>query len=254
MQKKYQYYDSTLVEQTFQAYKASPSLEGLALLYLSLDPIILSVLQRTSKNFRHKHPDDFDDLVQSVKMDIYKILEKLANISETGNQILSIIVKASIWSFKTNYRVLKKQRGVSFEYMSEVIADRIAVQDHEEYTNSGYYVIPMPVDFDFSLLSLVSTPPNQYACSLLKRLPSDIVEQALYKNRYKDKAPVLKFCIECYLEGRSPSSMLIAKRWNISNASFWIRYSFVLLKLSILNVYKGIKNEEEKGRHSIHSR
>lgn len=75
MQKKYQYYDSTLVEQRFKEYKANPSKDRLALLYLSVDPVILSVLQRASKNFRHKHPEDFDDLVQSVKMDIFKFLK-----------------------------------------------------------------------------------------------------------------------------------------------------------------------------------
>ena len=137
--------------------------------------------------------------------------------------------------------------------MSEVLADRISIQDNEEYI-AGDYALPTPVDFDFSLLSLVSTPPNQFACSFLKNLPTDIVQQALSKNRYKDKALILKFCIECYLEGRSPSSMLISKRWGISNANFWIKYSFILLKLSILNIYKGVDHEEKNGRYHYHSR
>ena len=255
MQKKYQYYDSTLVEQRFKEYKANPSKDRLALLYLSVDPVILSVLQRASKNFRHKHPEDFDDLVQSVKMDIFKILEKLVSISETGNQVLSIVIKASTWSFKTNYRLLKKQRSVSFEYMSEVISQKVSAQEKEDFTVghevdfvSGHDFVSIPVDFDVSLLSLISTPPNQFACSFLKSLPSGIAQTALLKNRYKDKELILKFCIECYLQGRSPSSMLISKRWGVSNANFWIKYSFILLKLSILNVYKGVKNEEKTKR------
>lgn len=244
MAKKYQYYDSTQVDQYFALYKANPTEDGLALLYLALDPIILSVLQRMSKNFRHKRPDDFDDIVQSVKMDIYKILEKLASISETGNQILSISVKASMWSFKTNYRILNKQRGISFEYMSEIMADRIGLQDNPEYIK-GEETQPVPVDFDFSLFSLVSTPPNQYACSFLKNLPADIIQRSLARNRHKDKELILKFCIECYLDGRSPSAMLISKRWGITNANFWIRYAFVLLKLSLLDVYKGANHEKK---------
>ena len=244
MQKKYQYYDSTLVEQRFKEYKASPSKDRLALLYLSVDPIILSVLQRISKNFRHKHPEDFDDLAQSVKMDIFKILEKLVNMSETGNQVLSIIIKAATWSFKTNYRYLKKQRGISFEYMYDFLSESLIYQENPDYLQ-GVETLAVPIDFDFSLLSLVSTPPNQYACLFLKRLPSNIVEQALKNNRYKDKDPILKFCMDCYLEGRSPSSILITKRWGISNANFWIKYSFILLKLGILSVYKGVKNEEK---------
>lgn len=243
MKKKYQYYDSTLVDYYFDLYRANPTEDGLALLYTALDPIVLSVLQRTSKNFRHKHPDDFDDLVQSVKMDIYKILEKLTKMSETGNQVLSIIIKAAVWSFKTNYRVLKKQRGVSFEYMSEIMLDRIGLQDNPEYIK-GEETQPVPTDFDFSLFSLVSTPPSQYAYSFLKNLPADLLAGSLSRNRHKDKAPVLKFCIECFLEGRVPSTMLISKRWGVSNANFWIKYALILMKLSILSVYKGVPLEK----------
>jgi hypothetical protein len=242
--KKYQYYDSKLVGHYFDLYKANPTEEGLALLYMALDPIILSVLQRMSKNFRHKHPDDFEDITQCVKMDVYKILEKLTSISETGNQVLSISIKASMWSFKTNYRSLKKQQCLSFEYMSEELLDRIAIADSVEYVRGQPDALFSTNSADLAFLALVSTSPSQYAYSFLKSLPADLTTQALAINRYKDKAPVLKFCIDCFLEGRVPSTMLISKRWGISNANFWIKYSLILMKLSILSVYKGVHNEK----------
>ena len=239
-------FDTTDVDKAFHIYKKSPSSYTLEALYNTLDPIITTVTERIAKRFRHNVPDDFLDIQQNVRCDIFRILEKLSYISHTGNQVLSIVVKASVWSFKTNYAKYKRKTPVTSDGISvgrnysgwepdNEVPIEVRVESALGCGMSSEEAYD-PLDISPLILAKVWKNPSQYDTIYLKRLPDVILTKVLEANRFKDKEGIVKFCVSSFLEGRDPSVALISRRWNDSNSTFWPKYSKVLLKQTILTV------------------
>ncbi len=201
-------------------YKLSPNEAQLEVLFDTLNPIIESVLRRCSKSFSKKHTEDFLDIEQNVKLDLFKVLPKLSSISISGNQIIGIIVKGTIWAFRVHYNKYKKSNSFIFKDLTtghDVESDEI-VEDP---------MLQIPRE------SLPEQP--QLSVLLLEAFKKEILKNCLKENRYREQDLMVQFIIESKLEGRIPSAVLLESKWGIKNKIFWFRYTDVLLKLGIYN-------------------
>jgi hypothetical protein len=234
-------------------YKASPSEDTLDNLYNQIDPIVLEVTSRISFSFKHKHPDDFLDIQQNVRLSIYRILKRLADISVTGNQVISVVIKATVWSLKTHYRRYKKVTPVmqsaahgkwlpEFEIAIEVpISEIIPIFDmteRQEYNTPDYWTGESKHPRYNSQYEDVGLWHNsgQFHYAFLRSLPDLVMKKVLELNRFKEEESLIRFCVMSFFDNRTPSTILIAQRWRVSDAFFWPRYAEVILKLAMLDV------------------
>ena len=247
------------VELVLAEYKANPCEATLDELYNSIDPIILAVISRISSTFKRKRPDDFLDLQQNVRVSIYKILKKLADISATGNQVIAVVVKATVWSLKTHYRRYKRITPVTnvgdyymggswkpdFDVPIEVPLSTVdPAFTHSSFGPEESTVDSMPFEgISTHYIFNVHTHKiglwhnsNSYEYTYLKALPALIIDTALELNRFPEKESLVRFCLMSYLDDRTPSTVLIGKRWEEKDPYFWPRYSQVLLRLAALRV------------------
>lgn len=235
------HFDTEEVEKVLFAYKNNPSEINLDLLYNSIDHIILKVTNKIASGFSKKFPSDFEDLQQNVRISIYKILPKLATISVSGNQVIAVVVKAVVWSFKSKYSQYKRKTPVKFDYAEPndwMPIHAVGVEVQLELAMGGVEA-EQPDENSGSLINDFMLPkvwknPNQFETLYLKNLPDEILNKALHKNRYKDKESLVRFCLISLIEDRDASSILINKKWETSSPTFWTKYSLVLLKLAIL--------------------
>lgn len=242
-------FDASKIDEVFTAYKTNPTEENLDNLYNAIDYIVVAVTCNIASSFSKKHVDDFMDLQQNVRISIYRILPKLANISVSSNQVIAIIVKAVNWSFKSRYAAYKRKTPVQGSFGDWMPENDVPVEIQLEMAMGGIlsddYSKGMPEENFNSIESSVqqtATPriwinSNQWEKTYLKALPTIVLNKALQKNRFKEHEDLVRFCITCFIEDRDPSSMLISKKWG-EVPSWWIRYSTVLFRLSILEVIK----------------
>jgi len=255
---KIKHFDTTQVDPLLAAYKANPNETSLDELYNAIDHIILTVTNKIASGFCKRHPDDFMDLQQNVRISIYRILPKLATISVSGNQVIAVVVKATVWAFKSKYSAYKRKTPVKGSFGDSWVPDNevpVEVQlemaiggdygrgavnqrvyDAEDHTNPDSYRSHMDtgVSTKHFFIPKIWINANQYETVYLKNLPTTILNKALSKNRYKNKETLIRFCLVSLIEGRDASTILISKRWGENNPSFWTKYSSVLLKLAIL--------------------
>src|ERR1700686_3932759 len=93
----------------FNGYKKKPTSNNLNILYDELDYIILSVANGIGKAFRKSYPDDFEDILQQIRMEVFQTLSNVCNISIDGEQLQKILVKVIIYAFIDNYKKFKKE-------------------------------------------------------------------------------------------------------------------------------------------------
>lgn len=244
------HFDTKLIEPLLLAYKANPNEETLDVLYNGIDHIILTVTNKIASSFSRHHPDDFLDLQQNVRISIYRILPKLATISISGNQVVAVIVKATVWAFKSRYAQYKRKTPVQGSYGDWMPDNEVPIEIQLEMAMGGIVSDDYPKDMPeenfnsiHSSVKQIAAPriwinSNQYESVYLKALPVQVLNKALQKNRFKSKESLVRFCLSSLIEGRTASLMLISKKWGENNPSWWIRYSNVLLKLAVLDVIK----------------
>jgi hypothetical protein len=243
-------FDTAQIEPLLLAYKANPNEETLDALYNGIDHIIITVTNKIASGFSRKHPDDHMDLQQNVRIRIYKILPRLARISVSGNQVVAIVVKATVWAFKSRYAAYKRKTPVQGSYGDWMPENDVPVEIQLELAMGGVLFDDYPKDMPeenfnsiHSSVKQTAAPKiwinsNQYERVYLKTLPVQILNKALQKNRYKEREDLVRFCLVSLIEGRDASTILISKKWDESNAGWWTKYANVLLKLSILEVVK----------------
>lgn len=239
MRKKF---ETEFVDKALREYKESPTGENLELLYNSLDHVVTTITKHVASSFSKKHPDDFLDIQQNVRIKIFKILKRLAEISETGNQVISIVVKASVWAFRIAYRKYKKTTPVKGQGPSS------------EWSPEYEVPVEIPIDVLVHPSTKVAKDPNltvskeytwinscQYEAYVLTSLPELVIDTAVSFSRFsgKEKDEIIRFCLTAVMEGRSPSIRFIAKRWNEPNPKFWVKYSKILFRLAMLSVIRG---------------
>lgn len=245
MQKKKYFKDITETDRLLSIYKSSPTEDNLLILYEELDKVITVVTKRISMRFSKKNVEDFADLQQEVRLNIYTHLKGLADLAEDGNNLISILVKGCMWSFNVNYRKHKKNTTVKWNPTGSNSSTSSWLYDHDIPIQTsleaalGSYDDPAgPGDkaerAQGGLQALVWVEPIQEQYLAIVRLPDELVCSALFLNRFNSKAGMLKYCLESLLEGYKPSPIVIEKRWNDPNGKFYLEYSLVLLKLALL--------------------
>jgi len=237
--------DLDRIDKTLLSYKNNPSHEGLELLYEELDSIITTITVKISSGFRKKNQNDFLDLQQEVRINIFTHLNKLAEISEDANNLVAIIVKGCVWSCRANYRKHKKSTPVkwndspsisfsSWLYEHEIpiqVGVAVALGDMDTSTESDTYG---------TLKAAVWQEPVQLAHLQLQALPELLTDTALALNRFASKAGMIKFCLGLILEGRTPSTLVLEKKWGDSNGKFYVEYATLLFKLALIEVQNSV--------------
>ena len=235
-------FETEEVDRVLGLYKRDPSSDNLEQLYVALDSIIETVTARIAKTFRSKNPEDFLDIKQNVKIDIYKVLPKLSSISTTGNQVIAITVNACVWSFRTHYKKWKKDNPIPAHALFNAVeeGDMRTAGTHCVHTppNKGwsYYYSSDSTGDNKSPLDGIFVLPNQYDKLYLKSIGSELISNALKKNRFPEKDSLVKFCLQNLIEGRTASSAVISGRWGAEKTSFWPKYSGILLKIALENM------------------
>lgn len=238
-----EHFQTDEADKALAIYKNDSSEANLDNLYNSIDNVILTVTNKIASGFSKKHPSDFEDIQQNVRISIYKILPKLANISVSGNQVIAVVVKATVWSFKSRYAAYKRKTPIKFSYSephSWMPEHEVPVEVQlefvigmEQFDNTTGENIFGTVE-KFFMVPKAWVNSNQYEGMYLKSLPDEVFNKALSKNRYKEKEGLVKFCLLSLIEGRDASTILISQKWKETNATFWLKYSLVLLRLALL--------------------
>jgi len=208
--------DDAVIANEFQAYKTSPTPELITTIYSTLDPLIVNVLSKIASSLKNKHHEDYQDIQQQVRLDVYTVLPKLMDISVVPAQVIAIVVKVTSWSFKTHYHRMKNKKPI-FVYLTDLNSEltESEIVDNKIFVNS-----------------------NQFDYTYLNSLQSLIIDKVISLNKYKNKNELILFCINSFFEGRDPSTKLISKRWEESNPYFMKDYSLLLFKMAILSVVK----------------
>jgi|ERR1035438_9621103 hypothetical protein len=244
------HFDSKEVEIFLKEYKLNPCEITLDNLYNSIDHIVLAVTSKIATSFSKKYPADFEDIQQNVRITIYRILPKLASISITGDQIIAIVVKACVWKFKSSYARFKKKtpvQGTMGDWMPdnevavEVPLEVVLGADNGKQTRSGKdwdEYTRLKYEVKTTATARVWINPSQFERLYLQRLPEQVLNLALSKNRFREKDTLVKFCLQSLIEGRDASTILISKKWDTSSPVWWINYSTILLRLAIIDTIK----------------
>lgn len=172
-------------------------------LYEDLDPLVVKSLDRLCYYYKNTHPEDFADLRQQVRVDMWKSLPKLLSIATDEQSLTRIIVNAISFSFKVNYKKVKKHNDIE----------------------------KLCLDNDI-LLTINPSEKDELVMSL-SEYPARVWEETKRINRFKDReGDVVSYCVALLMTGRLPSKKLISTFFNVSNAQFYINYSKVILSLA----------------------
>jgi len=210
----------------FLNYKKRPTNHNLSNLYTELDPLVTDVTNNIAKKFRHTFPDDFADLQQQCRMDVFLVIDKICQISYSGEQLAKILVKVIIYSFIDNYNKYKKTR----------MLDVSSPTSWTTYTDTshGYYSVDINKvsgedingggnvhsRHEAGRHALVYTNASQDAGHYINSLSSQIVGKIKLLNRYKDKEELVVFCFNSLFNSRNVSPKIIEKVWNVDNPNF----------------------------------
>jgi hypothetical protein len=172
-------------------------------LYEELDPLIVKTLNRICYYYRHTHPEDFADIRQAVRIDLWKALPKLLTIASDEQSLTRIIVNAIGYSFKIHYKAVKKYTDI------------------EKLCLEGDVLLSiMPHNKDELIMELSELPSRIWdECQRLIR----------FRGREKD---AINYSIQLLMNNRQPSKKLISLFFNVNNAGFFIDYSRVILSIA----------------------
>lgn len=172
-------------------------------LYEELDPLIVKSLNRLCYYYKNTHPEDFADIRQMVRVNLWQSLPKLLTIATDEQSLTRIIVNAISFSFKVNYKKVKKYNDIE------------------------------KLCLDSDLLLTINPSEKDELVMSLAEYPSRIWEETKRINRFKDRErDVVAYCIALLMTGRLPSKKLISMFFNINNAQFFINYSRTILALA----------------------
>lgn len=206
--------NESIISDDFYLYKQSPNADLVQNIYTVLDPLVVNVLSKIAASLRGRSYEDYQDIQQLVRLDVFTVLPKLLEISVVPAQVIAIVVKVTSWSFKTHYHRIKNKKP-SLVYLTDLNSEltESEIVDNKIFVNS-----------------------NQLDHVYLHSLQNLIVAKALELNKYKNKKELILFCINSFFEGRDPSTKLIGKRWEENNPYYMRDYSFTLFRLALLKV------------------
>jgi hypothetical protein len=201
----------------FMVNKQTASIEEL---YVILEPFFLDVVNNISRYYRSKYPEDHADIVQQVKIDVWKVLPKLLLLVDNSESLCRIAASASILSFKLNYRKHKKHDLIRLPVISYTteLEPFVRVQADELVQSS-------------SVLEEIS----------IKDIPKKLYNQVLLMNRFKEDQHIIKFCLTRYLLGHDPSKKILRSVFKTDKGAFFKSYVKTMIRIATYSL------EEIKG-------
>lgn len=230
-------------------HKAKENNIYLESLYNSIQFIITNVTNNKAKRFRRKYPQDFEDLQQVIRLDIWRVFERLLGLSYTADQFIRILISAISFSFRSNYKRLKKTLPVSVGG-TYVAFDWAPDEDVPiELTLEEVFDVADQSANEIRLQSLLTLPSEYVNSSIdlaldISTLTDDIFKKALKLNRFnaEPELTIIEFCLSSYLRGREPSKILISSFFDSPNISwFFIDYAKILIKIAIIQHMRELK-------------
>ena len=219
------YLDFSKINYYFSNYKKRNTSHNLSALYTELDPLVIDVTNNISKNFRNNHREDFEDLQQQTRLEVFNVLDKIVNISFTGEQLAKILVKVIIYSFIDSYKAYKKERYIKLHGMEETTyAPFVPIQEvtgGQDAQSTTYKKAEIYIN------------PGQEHSYYLNILRFNIEEKIKDTNRYKDKQDIILFCFDSLFNSRDISPKIIQKIWNVKEAAFFLDYTEILLRTAV---------------------
>jgi hypothetical protein len=227
--------------QPFQLYKLNKCKDTLDDLYCDIDHIIISVTRNISKKFRQKNFSDFEDLQQQVRLDIYRYLPRILENCIDAEQLIRIVVAASVIRFRFAYMNFLKKTPVMVE--GGII--KLGGKPHRFDTQVKDFIprFPVPIFMCFNMSDDVfsnysKTNPDQIYRLYLVELKTRILAVVKEKNRFPDNENLVLYYIDCYLRDVVPSREILKNIFKANRNGFWAKYSEIVLRSTLLEVLR----------------
>lgn len=240
-------FDTKTIQKEFQL--AKQDINSKEQLFNGCYYMITSVAENISKRFRKKYPDDFEDILQNIRLNIWNVIEKLVTISQDEEQFTKLLVSSVIFSFRVNYRKYKKSNPVS---VFPSISENSSWEPDEEVAIE----IPIFSDNNHSdehshEKDIVARVPLLYVSKIdselhNKKLLSDLFDSIIYKvNTYlvdfseKEKS-AFNYLVKEVLKDNVPSKFYLVELYDIPNYKQYINYTKYLIRRAITDLKKEI--------------
>lgn len=214
----------------FEDFKLDKTKENLDALYEGLDKIILTVTNNIAKRFKTKNLSDFEDLQQTVRLDIYRYLPRILESAFDPEQLVRIVVAASVLRYRFAYMNFLKKTPVSVGVSSTNISSWVP-----KY-NVPIFLVYESFSAEFEKQS--SASPNQLYLVYLKNLKLHILEKVKKNNRFKDKENLVCYYVDCLLKDVSPSKDILKNIFKTNKNFFWLKYAEVVMRASLLQILR----------------
>lgn len=235
----------------FANYKLNKTKDELDALYSDIDNIVVSVTQNISKKFRQKNYSDFEDLQQQVRLDIYRYLPRILENCIDAEQLVRIIVAASVIRFRFAYMNFLKRTPVIVEgNVVKIGGDTFGKYSGGIKTSATPFVprFPVPIFMIFAasddiFSNYTKVNPSQVYSIYINEIKNRILAEVKKKNRFKSQENLVLYYIDCYLRDVSPSREILKNIFKANKNGFWAKYAEILLRAVLLKVL----NEDKIG-------
>lgn len=175
-------------------------------------PHIVKTGGKIASYYKHKHKEDYEDILQLIAIDIWKVTNKLLLISSDSQSFMRILTSAINFSFRTHYGRLKKTVYIPH-------ASTISLEEFEVEQPSDVAKLDILLDLD--------------------DVNTRILAFALGDSRFVNgERKAIEFCLKSLLLGREPGKRIIGAFYNVDDPSFILDYSKYLIRLALVRLSK----------------
>lgn len=216
------------LKKVFDDFKIEKTKDSLDILYEQIDNIVVTVTNNISKRFKSKNYSDFEDLQQTVRLDIYRYLPRILETAVDPEQLVRIVVAASVIRFRFAYMNFLKKTPVSVDVTSTNISA------WKPKYNVPVFLVYENWSAEFEKQSCINA--NQPSIVYLKDLKNRILSVAKSFNRFKEQENLVCYYVDCLLRNVSPSKDILKNIFKTNRNYFWLKYSEILLRASLMKV------------------
>lgn len=175
-------------------------------------PHLIVTTNKIASYYRHKHPSDFEDIQQLIAMDLWRVMERLLELSFDNTSFMRLLTSAVNFSFKTHYGKIKRTIYVPSQ-------SHINLEEFEIETPSDINKLNILIDMDNLSTRIVSISRN-------------------YTRFEGQEGQAVDFCLKSILLGREPSKKIISAFYNVEVPNFFIDYAKYLIRLSLYQIHQ----------------
>ncbi len=233
--------------QPFTDYKLDKTKDNLDDLYIGIDDIVVSVTRNIAKKFRQKNTSDFEDLQQQVRLDIYGYLPRILESCIDAEQLVRILVAASVIRFRFAYMNFLKKTPVILPGNTDKLESWHSSSNGKRpiHANKDGFVprFPVPIFMIFAtsddvFSNYTKVEPNQIYNIYINELKTRILTEVKLLNRFKPNEHLVVYYVDCYLRDVIPSREILKNIFKSNKIGFWSKYAEVLLRAILLKVLR----------------